>query len=81
MSALVCIKVDLRWKVYEKHYAMDKAPELDGPADLKECRAEDMVPIKGFGRLQTALTVELCAQHYDYLHIWQQGKWSTICMN
>ena len=81
MSALVCIKVNTRWKVYEKHYEMEAAPKLDGPDELEECRAENTVPIKGFRRLQTALTVEVGARNYDYLHIWQQGKWRTICMN
>ena len=90
MSALVCIKVDLRWKIYEKAEGASERPDDLGTCDVctvefclkrhtgMDCR---FLEWSEYPSLREALETELKMDGYEYLHIWQQGKWSTICMN
>lgn len=85
--ALVCVKVEEKW--YATHQAFNgtkREVEYDGPL-YKEWLESTYFEVDGepshreYSSLRRALEMELPKDHYEYLHIWQQGKWNTICMN
>lgn len=86
--ALVCVKVEEKW--YATHQAfngMKREVAYDGPEykewldSVNDPEADGEPSYREYPNLRRALETELPKDHYEYLHIWQQGKWSTICMN
>lgn len=85
--ALVCVKVEEKWYVTHQAFnGMKREVDYDGP-EYKEWLEATYFEVEGvpshleYSSLRRALETELPKDHYEYLHIWQQGKWSTTCMN
>lgn len=73
--ALICVKVDTDWFICHQAFDGDKVPTVPGPeliASVYVCQV--------YGSLRTALENEMWKDYYNYLQIWQQGKWSTLAL-
>jgi hypothetical protein len=74
--ALICVKVDTDWFTCHQAFDGDKAPRVAGPELIANVYVRTV-----YRSLLKALEAELPKDHYNYLQIWQQGSWRTICLD
>lgn len=79
MSALICAKVHGRWYADTQRTMGEKPPESDGPEWVKSVL--EHTTLRSYTELTSALLNTLPMVTADYLQIWQQGGWRTICLD
>lgn len=73
---MVCVKVDTDWFACHQAFDDDRVPPVLGPELIANVYVR-----RAYRSLRGALETELPNDNYNYLQIWQAGRWVTVALD